>query len=534
MKTIQWTLLVASLWASSGYLGAQHAKVDSLLQELHTNTTADQAEMLWGVAYELFDVDNVQALFYCRRAYERAKKQGDSLQIVKVGTTFGQLLRRMDRVDESIAVSFSLLPISKRHHFKKYTKMLLNSLALAYTFNDEYDKALALHFESLRLFSEDRDLVLPLANIGLAYYKLGDSHKGLEYYLKASDMQKKLNGLESETNYYYEIGACYNELGLNNLAMDNFKKELSLGSKVPERITLCENGIGDAFFHLGNMEEAIIHLKNSYKLSVQERNQRIQIANLLLLGEIYLSSNKLNECESYLGSVELLPALTAYKHLQLVLYQLRARMFSKMKNFENSSLFYEKYITLRNEIFGDEMNKRLRMIEVEFSERENLTKIESQSKLLSMQEDAISKQWWLTALSIFSSLLLATLTIVLLKANKRKTRINKILDLRVQERTAELEQQRDNLRHGHEEQVIAVHRFVGELSASLATLKGLSYAALKDLPQKHDVYFREAEATAEKMTQTVVMFKVAEVEVRKNLLSGVAMTGGETRLVSNP
>ncbi len=76
-------------------------KVDSLKQLLEQHTTTDKAEVLWGIAYELFDVDNAQALFYAERAYHDVWKRGDSLQIVKVGTTYRQLLRSPDaRVPE--------------------------------------------------------------------------------------------------------------------------------------------------------------------------------------------------------------------------------------------------------------------------------------------------------------------------------------------------------------------------------------------------------------------------------------------------
>ena len=61
MKTIKAISLLGWVLAA-GTLAAQNPKVDSLLHALETNPTADRAEMLWGVAYELYDVDNATAL----------------------------------------------------------------------------------------------------------------------------------------------------------------------------------------------------------------------------------------------------------------------------------------------------------------------------------------------------------------------------------------------------------------------------------------------------------------------------------------
>ncbi len=93
MKIVQ-PLLVLVLLAGPVRLQASNPKVDSLLRVLQTHATADRAEVLWGIAYELFDIDNGQAVFYAERAYHEVWAKGDSLQIVKVGTTYGQLLRR--------------------------------------------------------------------------------------------------------------------------------------------------------------------------------------------------------------------------------------------------------------------------------------------------------------------------------------------------------------------------------------------------------------------------------------------------------
>ena len=508
MKTIQWTLLVACLWASSGDLGAQNAKVDSLMHELKTNTTADQAEMLWGVAYELFDVDNAQALFYCRRAYEQALKHGDSLQIVKVGTTFSQLLRRMDRVDESIAVSFSLVPVSKRHNFRKYTKMLLNSLAVGYTFNEEFDKALECHFESLALRKADgekKEIAIALHNIGLVYYKIGDFELALDYYFQ-NLMIIENGGFDSEIDFLFsDIGLSYIELGQYEIALDYLSKSLKQAEKTSSRlgIVIAENGMGKCLLHLKNFDEAAVRLQRAHILAVQESNQRFQILSLLLLAEVSIAQNKLDLCDAYLSKAEALPAMKEYNRLRMEIYQQRANLCVKSGEFKQASHYYREFIVLRDIVFGDDMNRGIRRVHTEYAQRENVAEIERQAGLVSLQEGALSQQRWLIFLSSLSAVLTGGLAFVLFRANKQKKRINTILDQRVKERTLTLEKQRDEIRHAHNEQVVAVEWATRELHASLATWRGLSRTASLDLPGEHAIYFKEAEATAEKTARVV-------------------------------
>ena len=84
-----------ALMAYSGIGVAQNKKLDSLRGVLDDNPGSASAQVLWGIAYELFDVDNAEALEYAEKAYKKVWDTNDSLMIVKVGTTYGQLLRRM-------------------------------------------------------------------------------------------------------------------------------------------------------------------------------------------------------------------------------------------------------------------------------------------------------------------------------------------------------------------------------------------------------------------------------------------------------
>lgn len=64
MKNVHPFLIFLCLGVFPGLAPAMNPKVDSLLRVLESNAPGNKVEVLWGIAYELFDVNNSEALFY--------------------------------------------------------------------------------------------------------------------------------------------------------------------------------------------------------------------------------------------------------------------------------------------------------------------------------------------------------------------------------------------------------------------------------------------------------------------------------------
>ncbi len=115
-------------------------KVDSIKSLIPAATDTTRYNLTFGVAYELFDVDNHEAVLYAEQAYILARELGDSLRITKSGRLLGQLLRRVDELDEAIIKFQEVLPIAERNKFTVEEKRILNALALSYNFKAVYDR----------------------------------------------------------------------------------------------------------------------------------------------------------------------------------------------------------------------------------------------------------------------------------------------------------------------------------------------------------------------------------------------------------
>ena len=187
----------------------------------------------------------------------------------------------------------------------------------------------------------------------------------------------------------------------------------------------------------------------------------------------------------------------------MAILKLKAELYKKSNDYKSANLFLKQYVELKDKIFDSEVQRRLMRVQTQFAERENLARIESQSNILALQEEAIQRQKLLNVLIGAVAFLTTVLVIVLYRSNRHKQRVNTILDKRVRERTFELEKNRDELKHSHDEKDLILKRVSSDLTSSWATLTGLSNLAARELPAEQAIYFREAEATAERMINCV-------------------------------
>ncbi len=512
MKNVHRLLILLSLGLFPGLAPAMNPKVDSLLRVLESNVPGDKVEVLWGIAYELFDVNNAEALFYATRAYQEVWKGGDSLQIVKVGTTYGQLLRRMDRVEESMNVSTQLLPIAKRNDLRKYTKMLLNSLALGHTFKLEYDNALEYHFESLAMRQREgnsQEIAVALLNIGTVYYSLGDYELSIEHLNKSLEFSLAVHDSTNLRYVFQNIGLAFTMLKKYELALDYFDRALKIGEDSSNRNLTAptEYGFAECYFHSGKYDSSRVHALRSLTLAKDANDQRFQIINHILLARIALQYKQLLVCNNSLSQAELFRRLSEYPQLQIEICKVRAEYYSATGAYEAATRSLKQLSLLREEIVVDEVNRGVRRAHTKFAQAENARKIEMQSKIMELQGEVLSRLQWIIALCLVLGVALGCLALVFFKLNRQKERINEILDKRVKERTEELSAQRDMLQHEVDQQEVFRRRVFEQVIALTSTLKGLLQLGRREISNNPSVYFQEAEATTARIGEVVAEYR---------------------------
>jgi tetratricopeptide (TPR) repeat protein len=294
---------------------AQNNKVDSL-RTLLSKGDRDY-EIIFGLAYELFDVNNQEALLFAVEANNIAKDVGDSSKIVTSGRITGQLLRRNDKLNESIAILLEVLPIAHRNKFIKDEKSILNALAIGYTFLADYDKALDVHFQALQIREREGDkkeISYSLNNIGLVYFKLKNYKLALDYYNRSLALRREVGDNYDMERLFINIGLCYNQLFKYEQAEEYIRQGLAFcDDQCQDQIKIeAEFGLGTSNFGLQNLDEALKHFSLSLKISDQQQNRRFQAENLLNISKIFLAKNETDSAIVALKRTEELTTLAGY------------------------------------------------------------------------------------------------------------------------------------------------------------------------------------------------------------------------------
>ncbi len=525
--------------AGSAVLAQSSSKIDSLREELRLRGDVNRYKILWGLAYELFDVNNDEALDFAGQAHALALKSGkDSLMIVESGRLSGQLLRRLHKLDEAIVLLEKMKPIAERQHLDAELARILNSLALGFTFRAEYDKALEYNFQSLVMREKQgkvKDIGIALLNIGVTYYKMGSYELALEYYAQSQVACNEASNQPDLILGLVNMGLCYNELGRFEEAQRSFEEALSLcGAGCRAEIVMqAEFGLGLAYFEQKKPEEANVHFLRSHELSITEDHSQYIIENLLKLAEIALLQNNLGTARDYLDLAKKMPEKDGYREIQKAYYRREAEYYTATNDFKKASYYFQKVTEATDSIFSNEVIKNISKTQSQFAQRENLAIIAAKDDVLALKEQSIKQQQSVTVLLLVVVVLTTALVLVVYR-NYRKIKAvnaelasakqiiedhNKFLDHLVEQKTKELLDSNESLLKVNDELDNFIYKTSHDIRGPLASLKGMVNLAIMDVKDEKALgYLGKLDITAEKLnmilTRLLIVNRINHAELK--------------------
>lgn len=491
---------------------SQNPRIDSLNSLISTSSGSVLSNVIYELALEnLYLANYEQTIKFGEMAYRIGVKSNDSLTMVKGEAIKASGLRRSGKVDSAKNLYLKVLPIARRNFYNEESLAITNSLGLIYLHESRYDIALEYLFESLVLREQKGDkfdISVALQNIGLVYYKLEDCEKALSFYFRSLSLRRQSGNLLDVDVLLLNIAFCHINKDKNYQEGQNF-----IDQAFQECDTLCsKNFLLSAYFAQGNLffgkrefNKAEIFFLKSYDLAVDEGNIRYQLDNIVALSEIYLLWNQTNQAKTYLEIAEKMLESDCRFSLELSdVYSQFIRLYEQEGMLGKVTRYQKKYIQLKDSIFSRSVTSNLMKVQANHLEREHKIKIESQHKILALNEQIIYRQRILSITIGAIALLVLLLAILLAKSNKQKRKVNQLLDTRVRERTKELEVNRDKLERAWLERDAIIHRASIDIRSSIATIKGLCILGMKDIdhPDAKD-YFSKVDSTSDRLSGVI-------------------------------
>jgi signal transduction histidine kinase len=498
---------------------AQNVKIDSLKNILGQKSKEEKFDVLYELGYQTIPINIQEALEYGSQAYDLAIELGDSLRIVKSVLIRGSALRRLERLDEAINVSIEGLGIAKRNNFAKEVKILLNSIAIAYSLKAEYDKALEFHYQSLVIREAEGDkfeLSVTVNNIGFVYFKLKNYEKAVEYFERAVSLRKETKDPFDLDRFLINLGTAHVHLKNFARAQSYIKEGFSVcGDKCNDQIKVeGEFSLGVSFLGLGDVKQAKEHFEKSLEISRTSDNKRFQAENLVYLGKIAVRENNNNKGRELLQQAEAIAGNSGYNQLMMDTYKQFSILYNNLKDYENAAIYQQKYISLKDSLIGEDLVKNIAKIQTNYAERENIKKIAD-------KEEQIERQRSLNFAIIIIAILATLLIFVLYRSNQVKKKVNAALseakqiiedqnrqllnsnynlDKELKIKNADLEKANESLRRVNDELDNFIYKTSHDIRGPLASLKGMCNVALMDVTDPVALgYLRKLDITAEKL-----------------------------------
>ncbi len=486
---------------------AQNRTIDSLKGLLHNSSHPHKSEILVKLVHEHFDRGDLEkVLKYTDDGIQVAKFSGDTLSLVKMARLRARVFRKLNKIDSSLNLLEKILPIAKRNNYVDEIKFILNGLAMSYTVQAFYDRALKCYFEILELplgtqgITED----VVLGNIGLVYYKLQEYQKAITYF--KNSLKLKI----ANKNYFdYEMvlintGLCYTQLDSLAEAKQYLHQAKTWRSQAlsDEIKILFHHAMGTVLMKEGKNIDAKTQFLGSYSLAKQLKNDRLRLDNIVLLSEISILQNRFDEAEVYLREAEkTISEGSPYNRELINIYDQLIFLYSKKNDFKRMSFYQSRYIKMNDSIYNGAMTNNLMRIHAEHLEKENKARIESQNKILVLNEEVIHQQK-IANISIGGvAVLFVLLTILLAKSNHQRRKMNALLDKKVKERTRELEINQDTLQRAWHERDVLIKKASEGIQSSIATIRGLSSLGEMEIDHpKASEYWSELNMTSTRLS----------------------------------
>lgn len=437
-----------------------------------------------------------------------------------------------------------ILPIAKAIHTRSNEYLteyvdILNGLAIAYTFQANYDKALEVNFESLvarEAQGDSYEISVALNNIGLVYFKLKNYDQALDYYERALFQIEKSGNTNFKDRLLINIGLCYNQL---QNQPDSFLKAQKY---INEGLALCfpncavgtimegKFGLGVSNYKLKKYDLAVDNFSESLTLSRTTHDKRFQLENLIYLAEIRIIQRRFSEAKQNLEEAEEIASETRYNELRIKMFRAYAELYNEQSDFKNASLYQDRYIALKDSTYSEELIRNLANIQTKFEERENIRTIQEKDENIRLQNELISRQRIQYFFVLLITILIIGLASVLVWANRRQqrhnlalseakkiiedqnkelTKSNEELDQRVREKTRDLLDTNDTLIQVNEELDNFIYKTSHDIRGPLVTLKGVCNVASLDVkdPVALD-YLKRLDLTAEKLNSILTRLLV--------------------------
>lgn len=398
----------------------------SYLEELETDyrtLTIDTLRYaaLNDLAYYTHSRDLKKSLMLTNRGLKMTRKDKNLLWEGRFQITEGAILLRMEQLDSAYAV----LQDAKEKVSKNDLPHLYTQLGYVFERKGDIMRAADYALEAERIGNElndNRAIAQAFSDLSNLYWKYSDFDKGLEYGLKSVELFEDRNLNDMDYDFVlYVVGNNLMSLKEHQEALRYFQHANAIGKRYGFYNNLSDINISlvDLYTELNQFEEAELAGEDAVKYAQLIDNDFLLMRSWLAIGRLRLFQGRYNDAiELIHKSLDVATPDFGDKFYLSQAYERLSKAYAKSHSYKEAIDAFEVYDSLKKEVFVENSNKRMSLLQSEFDLADKESTIQGMEERIKKQSSTQS------LITIIAGLLLILLLVLYVTyENNRKKNI---------------------------------------------------------------------------------------------------------------
>ncbi len=352
------------------------------------------------------------ALHFCKASSDLYQEMGDSLKYSSVLNELAGIYYMQGNYQRALENLLIVIGIQQRYDRKKQLARALNNMALLYHKNNEFEKSLQMHKQAILMNERLKDstaIATGYLNIGTVYLEEENYQKASFYLNKGLPLAIQLDNTVLVCQYYISLG-----------------------------MSLLKS---DSLYTPSNKIKILTYLNKAENIAKNLDSKQLLFYVNFGKAEYYYLSKEYKQAEFFSKSAITLAQDIGLRKSVSDSYQLLATIYQKNRDFEKSTIYYEKHIALKDSLKKEQSiteTKRMQAV-FESERREQLISVLREQKKL--QDSEIERQRiWNYSLASGTIFLFLIAILVFIQKRERGNQNKEIL-----KKSTELSQQKEEI-----------------------------------------------------------------------------------------
>jgi two-component system NarL family sensor kinase len=497
---------------------ASHQIIDSLKNQLIHCHDSTKAKILSDLCFEYRNISLDSAIRYGNEAIALSRKRKYNQQLGQSLNDLGIIYTDKAEFEKALALYFESLGIRKQMQDSMGMASLYLKIGIVYQKQGALQKSLTNQFEALKLYeilNFKKGISYSLNNIANVHYNLGNNAKALEYHQKSYLIKQEMNDEYGMAGTLVNIGNIYFEQRNFDLAISTLEKSLEKLRQIGDReyLSACLNNLGSALINIGKNKEALPLILEALQLRKQEGDKKGLMSSYINLANASFNLKLFNQTKTaFEEALKLSKQISALPE-QVMLYKNLSDISEKTGDLALSLSYLKQHNILQDSLLNTNLNSEIAEMQTKYEsekkEKENvLLKNENAIKALQLSKERSQRN--VLIVIILLVIISATFIAVAIR-NQNKIKLNATLLLQERVKLNEIIQTQEFERKRISREL---HDGVGQM---MAVVK-MNVSAIEP-DEKHIEHYKKSLKLIDKSCEELR-------QISHQLMPGVLIKGG--------